>query len=86
MPEIQDIEIISVKWSYYRGKKDCYVTILGSNIASREHVYFKSRSFADQDVDGLKATLVEGRKVRISSESGIKYLEVNNLRLYESRS
>lgn len=85
MPEIQDIEIIRVMWRDYHGKKDYYVTILGRNVASREYVTFESRSFTDQDVDELKTTLVEGRRVRISSENGIRFLEVNHFRLYESR-
>mgnify|MGYP001173879764 CR=1 FL=1 len=85
MPEIQDIEIIRVMWRDYHGKKDYYVTILGRNVVSREYVTFESRSFTDQDIDELKTTLVEGRKVRISSENGIRFLEVNHFRLYESR-
>ncbi|GEM_PF-5166500 len=81
MSEFLEIEIIKVFWSEYLGKKDYYVTILGKSVATREYVTFKSCSFSDQDVDRLKAALAAGRKVRISSENGMTFLEVNHFRL-----
>lgn len=84
MSKIPENEIIDVYASKYHVKKDYYVTIHGRNVASREYVTFESRSFTDQNVDELKTTLVEDRRVRINSENRIRFLEVNHFRLYQS--